>query len=216
MARSIANRQADYLKTVHLDQIGEAKNVMQSVQLEEVERAMLDLAILFKVLAEEGLNAKQAIDSGKLAESIQFDQVQFAGGVYSVDINVLDYYDFVNKGVKGTKNKSLNSPYSFKNNYVSVGFMTSIRKWLIRHGMKSSAKPVKAKGGKFALGTERKTINFQERSNAMAYAIATSIKKKGLKATGFWDNAESKVEKEMQNTLGNAFAIGIVNQIASK
>jgi hypothetical protein len=206
--RSINKRQESYLKTTHLDNIGTWKGSIAPVQLSEVEATMLDMAILFKTTAQDELSAKQAIDSNSLAESIQFEQVKFFGGVYSVDINVLDYYKFVNKGVKGTQGGP-NSPYAFKNNFVSKSFMLSIRKWIIRHGLKSNSKPAKRN----PLGTEAKTKNFTESTNAMAYAVATSIKKKGLKPTGFWDKAETVTQAQMEKSLGNAFAIDIVNEI---
>src|SRR5688500_8897879 len=120
-ARSINKRQQAYLQTLHLDSIGESRNVLQHSKLEEVEQALVDLAGLFKVMAENELSLKDAVDSGKLADSIQFDAVEFNAGVYSVDIKVLDYYDFVNKGVTGTEGGP-SSPYQYKNNFVSKAF----------------------------------------------------------------------------------------------
>jgi hypothetical protein len=200
---------------MHLDDLGSSKDDVQVVELSAVEQALVDLAVLFKETAENELSVRNAIDSGKLADSIQFTDVVFMGGVYTVDIKVLDYYKFVNSGVKGTQNKSINSPFSFKNNRVSKDFMTAIRKWVIRHGMKSSSKAVRAKGGKYALGTERKTAKFKDSSNALAYAIATGIKKKGLKPTGFWDKAAEAVDKALP-WFGDAFAIDIINGITNK
>jgi hypothetical protein len=206
--RSISKRQEAYLKTLHLDQIGTEQGSAAPVTLDAVEQTMLDMAILFKTTAADELSVKNAVDTGVLADSIQFEAVKFLGGVYSVDINVLDYYRFVNKGVKGTQGGP-SSPYAFKNNFVSKSFMLSIRKWLIRHGLKSNSRPAQ----KNPLGTEKKTRSFTESSNAMAYAVATSIKKKGLKPTGFWDKAETTTQAQMEKQLGNAFAIDIVNAI---
>jgi hypothetical protein len=207
--RSINNRQKDYLKTVHLEDIGSSKGSDAPVKLEPIEQALLDLAILFKVTAQDELSVKNAIDTNALAESIQFEKVKVSGGVYSVDINVLDYYKWVNKGVKGLKNKGINSPYSFRNYYVSKSFMQAIRKWVIRHSLKSNSKPAR----KHPLGAEKKRIK-GDTSSAVAYAIALSIKKKGLKPTGFWDKAETTVaDQQMEQALSNAFTISIINEL---
>jgi hypothetical protein len=213
MARSINQRQESYIKVVHLENLGSGRNDFEAVELEPIEQALADLATLFADTAEKELNVKQAIATGKLAESIQWDRVKYLGGVYSVDINVLDYYKWINKGVSGTENKT-GGEYSFKNNRVSKSMMFAIRKWIIRNGLKANVKEVKAKNGKYALGREKKTMNLANTSNSMAYAIATSIKKKGIKPTHFWDKAQTTVEKEIENSLGNAFAIAVVNEIA--
>lgn len=207
---NIGQSQANYLKTVHLESIGQDKTGGAPVKLAEVEQSLRDLAVLFKTTAEHELDVKNAIDTNQLAESIQFDEVEFMGGVYSIDISVLDYYKFVNKGVKGLNNgiNGAQSPFSFKNIGVSKAFMISIRKWVIRHALKARVKPAKT----HPLGAEKKAV-FKDTSNAMAYAIATSIKKKGLKATNFWDKAEQTTQEQVEKTLGNAFAISIVNEI---
>jgi hypothetical protein len=204
MARSISDRQ----RNVKLEDIGSDKGSFEPVKLDAVEQTLVEMAILFKTTAEDRLSVQNAIDTGKLADSIQFTQVKYLGGVYSVDINVLDYYDFVNKGVKGL-NGGGSSPYQYKNLGVSKAMLFAIRKWLIRHGLKSNSKAAR----KNPLGTEKKTRAFDNTSNSMAYAIAKSIKKKGLKPTGFWDSAEQATEKEMEKSLGNAFAVDIVNGI---
>lgn len=207
MALSISKSQDNYLKTVHLESIGQDKSGGGPVELTEVEQSLVDLAIVFKATAEHELDIKNAIDTNQLAESIQFDEVNFMGGVYSIDISVLDYYKFVNKGVKGLQGGPA-SPFSFKNLHVSKAFATSIRKWVIRYALKARTKPAKT----HPLGAEKKAV-FKDTSNAMAYAIATSIKKKGLKATNFWDKAEQTTQEQVEKTLGNAFAISIVNEI---
>jgi hypothetical protein len=214
-ARSIHKRQADYLKTLHLEELGESMQDLKVTKMEDLEMALLQVAALFKILAQANLDAQNAVDRGLLGDSIQFDEVQYMGGVYAVDISVLDYYDFVNQGVHGVSSSHLSakgSPYKYKNLYVSKSFMQSIRKWIIRHGLKSSARPVKKK----PIGTERKTLSFENSSNAMAYAVATSIKKKGLRGTHFWDDAITELQKQMPELLGDGLAIAIVNTIASK
>jgi len=213
-ALSISKSQSNFLKTVKLEDIGSDRSDAK-IDLNEIEQALVDLAITFKTTAEGELDLRDAIDTGKLADSIQFNQVKFMGGTYSIDINVLDYYKFVNSGVKGVQSGGINSPFSFKDLGVSKDFALSIRKWIIRHGLKARTKPARS----HPLGTEKKAFNLNtlnKSTNALAYAIATNIKKRGLKPTGFWDKAESETQKQMETVLGKYFSIAIINAIASK
>lgn len=208
MPLSIQKSQESYLKTVHLESIGQDRNSSAPVELTEIEQGLVDLAVTFVTTAQKELDKKNAVDTNALTESIQFDEVAFMGGVYSVNINVLDYYKFVNSGVKGLKGGMSTEGFYFKNMYVSKAFMQSIRKWVIRHALKARVKPAKT----HPLGAEKKAV-FKDTSNAMAYAIARSIKRKGLKGTGFWDAAEKETTTQIEKTMGNAFAIAIVNEI---
>ena len=194
---------------VKLEDIGDERASAEPVKLDAVEQAMVQLAILFKTTGEKELQLRQAIDTGKLADSIQFTDVEYNGVAYSLDIKVLDYYKFINSGVKGTKNKSIDSPFSFRNNYVSAPMLLAIRKWIIRHGLKASTKEAR----RHPLGTERKALKLENNSNAMAYAVAVGIKMHGIKPTHFWDKAADVTGKEMEKTLGTAFSVSIITEI---
>jgi len=214
MAVSIAQSQKAFIKSkfITLNQIGQAKGV-GGVPLDEVEQILVDLAIRFKVEAERNLNETDSMSSARLANSIQFESVQYMGGVYSIEIKVLDYYKFIDKGVRGVKNeKGGSSPYKFKNLFVSDGMRKEIRKWLIREGMKVTTKPVTKK---HALGTEKKGTAFKgiDKTDAFATAIARSIKKKGIRPTNFWTDAEKKVHEYLQRNGGQGFEVAIINEL---
>jgi hypothetical protein len=212
MALSITKSQANYLKTVHLSEIGTGKD-QPGVKLDAIEQGLIELAILFKTLAEKKIDVAQAINTGNLAESIQFEQVRYMGGVYSVDIKVLDYYKWVNKGVRGVKGGG-SSPYKFKNLFVSKRMMQEIRKWLIREGLKVRTKPAL----KRPIGQEKKGRRFSQvdKTNAFAYAVARKIKLKGIKPTNFWDETEQEIKKQMSEAFGNYFSVAIINELTRK
>jgi hypothetical protein len=118
------------------------------------------------------------------------------------------YYDFVNKGVKGTKNLKADSktPYSFKTNKKAVP-VSSIEKWLGYNKLKSVSVKKYTK-----LGTETKAIDSKK---SLAYVIARSIHTKGLKSTHYFDRAVTQVfNKEFIQNL--AVAIGGDVQIQIK
>jgi hypothetical protein len=60
-----------------------------------------------------------------------------------------DYFDFVDKGVKGiTKNKAPKSPYQFKNLYTPPAMIESFKKWAAAAGIKSVGKTTLSFKGK--------------------------------------------------------------------
>jgi hypothetical protein len=216
MPISISQAQANYLKKVHLDQIGTSKGDIKPVKLDVLEQFMVEMAIMFKVLAEKNLSVADAINTNKLSESIQITDVEYLGNTYSVDIKVLDYYKFVDKGVQGL-NGGNTSPYKFKNLGVSRKFMLSIKHWVIREGLKARAKPVTIK---HAIGQEKKGVRFKDikkrdEAEKIAWGIAKNIKKKGLKATNFWTDTEVAIRKKMQEEAGNIFAVAVINELTN-
>ena len=130
------------------------------------------------------------VSSGYLADSIKPKFTDVPGG-YRVSIMVADYYDFVNKGVKGVKSsdKAPNSPYSFKSLTVSYGMALSIRKWMIRRNVQNSKQNT--------LFPHKKVKTFSETSNSASFAMAFNVKKFGLKPRPFFDNAYDKMMPQL-------------------
>lgn len=208
---------------VRLEDIGSSKGSFEPVKLDAVEQKLLDLAIIFKTTAEDELSIKERIDTGKLADSIQFTDVAYLGGVYSIDISVLAYYKFVNSGVMGTEgNGGFSSPFRFRNNYVSKRFMLAIKHWVLRNGLKSRVKEIDYKDNYFKREKknrrsfkESKRLGGNTETSSIAYAIATSIKRKGLKPEYFWDKAATQTAKAMEG-MGESFAIDLIKEIIKK
>jgi hypothetical protein len=69
---------------------------------------------LQKELSKTGKYGTTQIDSANLYQSINFNAEVF-GSIFKFQLKLADYYDYVNKGVKGYKSslKSPNSPYRF-------------------------------------------------------------------------------------------------------
>ena len=60
-----------------------------------------------------------------------------------------DYFDYVDKGVKGiTKNKAPKSPYQFKNLYTPPAMIESFKQWAAASGIKSVGKTTLSFKGK--------------------------------------------------------------------
>lgn len=211
MALSIGKSQKNNI--IWLDQIGSSKSSFAPVKLNHIEKALYTLAAKFKTLAEDNLSVQDAVNSGKLGDSIQWDEVEFMGGKYTVSIKVLDYYKFIDQGVRGTESGSSKGGFQFKSKYPSKKMMEAIRKWVIREGLKVRTKPARNS----PLGQERKGSRFKnvDKTSSLAYAIATNIKKKGIRGTDFFTDAGKKIEKDFREQANEVFEIAIINEIIS-
>lgn len=65
-------------------------------------------------LSKKGKYGRSQVDSANLYQSIKFNAEIF-GTLFTFQLSLADYYDYVNKGVKGTKSskRAPNSPYRF-------------------------------------------------------------------------------------------------------
>ena len=155
---------------------------------------------LIKILDQENITS-----SGKLAEPAIGIINKFGTGYqlslgYEPGSEQDKYFRFVNKGVKGTSNTKADSktPYSFKTSSKAVP-VSSIEKWLSYNKLKSVAVKKYTK-----LGAESKAIQGKK---SLAWAIARSIHKKGLRSTHYFDRAVAQIfNKEFIENI--AVAVG--------
>jgi hypothetical protein len=136
--------------------------------------------------------------TGGLAQSMQAIPSQ-EGEKVVVSISMDDYYDYVNKGVNGVA-AAVGSPYSFKTPYANSNMVAAItggggQSWI-------GAKGITAQDGDY---------------NSLGWAIATSLKKKGIQPTRFFDDV---INQELMDTFSEemekAFGKQIEIIIASK
>ena len=74
--------------------------------------------------------------------------------------------------------------------------MSSIKQWTIRHNLKAVKQNTTFK--------HRQVKTFQDTSDSTAYSIAMSIKKRGLRATYFWDHTYDKLMPGLAPKLAQA------------
>jgi hypothetical protein len=163
---------------------------------------------LVKILDQDNITS-----SGRLAEPALPIITKFGTGYvlslgYEPGSEASKYYDFVNKGVKGTKNIKADgkTPYAFKSGKKALP-VSSIEKWLSYNKLKSISVKKYTK-----LGAESKAIQGKK---SLAWAIARSIHTKGLKSTHYFDRAITQVfNKEFIQNI--AVAVGGDIQIQIK
>jgi hypothetical protein len=210
---SISKAQIQALREGFIQSIGGSYDKVKPGELPILEDTLAIYGKAFNDKIVELLDKDNITSSGKLAEPALPVITKFGTGYilslgYEKGSAASKYYDFVNKGVKGTKNLKADgkTPYSFKSGKKAVP-VSSIEKWLGYNKLKSvSVKKYKKLGG------ESKAIQGKK---SLAWAIARSIHTKGLSSTHYFDRAVSQIfNKEFIENI--AVAVGGDIQIQIK
>ena len=210
---SITKAQIQALREGFIQSIGDSYTKVKPGELPILEETLAKYGQAFNDKIVELLDKDNITSSGKLAEPALPIITKFGTGYilslgYEKGSAASKYYDFVNKGVKGTKNLKADgkTPYSFKSGKKAVP-VSSIEKWLGYNKLKSVSVKKYNK-----LGTESKAI---EGKKSLAWAIAKSIHTKGLSSTHYFDRAVAQVfNKEFIENI--ALAVGGDIQIQIK
>ena len=207
----------DLAKSGFLDLLGDDKADYEVVNLKSVTNSLFYLAALYVETATKNLEASGKDHSGALSKSIVALPVQIMGNVYSVSINIADYYKFVDQGVKGwADEKGGNSPYQFKHYTGKSGqksskMITAIQQWIVKEAIMGSSSVHKYKSMNSKRDNFRSSIT--DTSLSTAIAISRAIKKKGLKGTHFWTKTQTEIENVAREIFGAAIKVDIINTI---
>lgn len=188
---SINKAQAALLAEGLLNRLGESKvDLDKYVGVEEI------LALFgkdFIANAQANLQKSNSISTGKIAD-IKMVVTKF-GTKYSVSLGYPDgdtaakYYDFINKGVKGTKGGSSDAGYAFKNSNPNRRMAASIFSWLNTGRKKVGSDKYVTNASEKKSKRLKKMLTEAENKRKLAYAVATSIKTGGIKKTRYFDKA---------------------------
>ena len=222
MAKSAKQIEAEVL--AFLDTIGQDKAAFQEVtKLEGVEKYIILAAANFILKVQENLDTAGKVDTGTLSSQITQGDLIETGSGYELEIGypagskAAKYYDFVNKGVKGTRGGP-DSIYSFKNDKPGYAMTSALEGWYKRQGkaglretQKKNLSAVQRKRKKLS-----KMVSEASKLKSLAYATAVSIKRKGLKKTGFFDKAVnssfgSDFYQSLAKITGKEIAVNIRN-----
>ena len=223
---SISKNQIKALRDGFLDKIeGGDYSVVNKDELPLLEKVLYEYGIAFNDAIQKNLEKSGSIASGKLAEP-SFPVVKKFGTKYVMYLGYptgseqIKYYDFVNKGVKGYKSgKPNNTPYAFKNPYPNKKMAKSILTWLSESKSKVSADNVNTnrKGGISATENKRqslkKVLSGTDKKKSLAYAISTSIKRKGIEQTKYFDKA---IESVFNDKFTEELAYAMISDMAVK
>jgi len=171
-------------------------------ELPFVEQTIINYAAKFIIQVQKNLIKANKTDTGRLETDIQEGSLIKEGGSYSIDVGYpassegARYYDFVNKGVKGFKSGTPNSPYRFRSAFPSMNgpMVNAIQKWVKRNAL--AQRKETQKFNLSGLQKKRKSVSELNTGRTTAYLIARKIKQRGLPKTGFFDNAIDEVFNE--------------------
>jgi len=185
---SISKAQAQAIADGFLNTIGEQP--MKQGELPVIEKLLKDFGADFITTAQANLRANGSIASGAINDiRLQFTKFNTNYTLslgYPKSEKASKYFDFVNKGVKGTKNIKADSktPYKFNPSKKSIP-ISAVQGWLGYNKLKTTAvKPYRK------LGVESKAIDTKK---SLAYIVARSIHRKGIRSTHYFDNAQKEV-----------------------
>jgi len=215
MPISLSKAQSNALDSGFLDKIGTsgkfetfvAKNVLEQYGIE------------FSKLLAKYIKERQLVGSGALADNI-YPKISEDGK--TLTISLLDYYDYVNEGVKGkgpNATNGLDSPYFFKNYGMNEEGRKSIKKYILSG--KSKVKNV-TKDKASGIGLESKGIKFVAKKSlkskkslidSQVDTMVFLIKKYGVKKTNYftdaYEEAFSNWEVDMATALGEDIKLNL-------
>jgi len=197
----------------------ETRGDAEIIELSFVQKTIIDFAVAFIEKVKENLNKANAIDTGKLSDGISKGELIRKGGEYALEVGydpdtqAAKYYDFVNKGVKGTDSgQPSNSPYQFRSRTPSMNgpMVVAIQKWVKRNALAQRRET--SKSTVTSLQKKRKAVSELNTGRTTAFLIARKIKRQGLKRTGFFDNA---VDEYFGDVFGDTIAKAMVADIVA-
>lgn len=199
----------------------------EPTELSDVEKTIAEYVKKFLDKAAANLNKTDSITTGQLEENLSYDVVSDRNGI-TINFTALDYYKFVDKGVRGSgkSRKNNTSPYRYRDKQPPVEV---IEKWMIRNRLTATRRDTMSGFNRATLsnpkraiqygrtGRERKAIDPTKGRRTIAYLIARSIKRDGLFATNFWTDAFEETfadfGQKMSAALGKTITVNL-NQMA--
>lgn len=209
---NISQAQAELLNDGFLDNLAKDQAFTdQLANLPLTQRLLIKAAAVFVQNARDNIqkpkNGRNLVSSGKLQDSIYSSPLRVEGRSIEIDLgfnnDIAPYADFVNQGVKGIEDQSRapRSPFSFKSAKglnPSPSMRKALEEWISKNRSKIKSTPRnvnyrKSKGGQIAGAAatqqKRRALSQGENIKSLAYAIGTNIRKKGLRRSGFFDDA---------------------------
>jgi hypothetical protein len=213
---SISQAQAKAIADGFLATLGQQKTTTPDMPV--IEAMLLKYGAEFQQQAIDNLNKNNSIASGNIENNLAFEVTQF-GKTYTLTMGypkntpASKYWDFVNQGVKGTKNIKADgkTPYAFKSNKKAIPI--SVVEGFLKYSKKKAVQIKKYT----KLGVELKAA---EGTKSLKYAIARKIHRDGLTSTRYFDNARDSVfGNEFQKVMNAALGFDVeikITQIANE
>jgi len=176
-----------------------------SIKFTEIEDVLVKYATRIALDAEKNLrsnkNGKDSNASGRLSESITVTPVEFFGDNYSIEIRMLDYWQWVNDG----RSKGKRPPISSIIQWIKEKQLRLDDGGTTKRGYKRDGSLISSSKKKVVMGNKKVSI-----LEAVAYKIAAKIGKYGTKGTEFLTDAIDANSKDLVKEMKQALTKDIV------
>ena len=163
---------------------------------------------LFLKAIEDSIKKNNVSASGYLVDNIKVPIYEDGSGL---SIYMPSYYNYPNKGVKGVEysDNAPNSPFQYKTYGMPKTARNSLKKY-ISSGRAKVTTVQKTNDKALGIGREKKGIDLMEtKVNTLVYLI----KKYGIKATNYFDEAIAEVQKSLTPDLLELVGLTIIVQV---
>lgn len=180
----------------------------QKLDLKSLDAMLAEYAENYKDALIAEINRKQITASGEMEKNITFT-LKDVQGKKVLEIYMVDYAKFIDKGVKGVSSSrnAPNSPYKFKSFGMSQEGRNNIRRYIENGKGKVSSLDVKRYG---AVRGEKKSKSLID---ARVDALIYMIKKYGIKTKNFIEKPLKDTFKDLEVRIADEFAVNIAVQI---
>lgn len=210
MAKSIKQVQAEAIAEGFLDKLAADNQDYQQLKQYPVLKKMILLASeAFVDTALEELERQGKVNTGGLADGLSSTDVLEKPEGYEVEVGYdpndpsSKYYDYVNKGVRGWKSGRPNSEYKFTKSNPVPKMVSAIELWIKGRGLQGRNEL--RKGMNANQRKNRSIADVADQKKSLAYVFARSIKRKGIKYSGFFDKAvQAQFGKEFNQAVAKA------------
>ena len=205
---SFAKVQHEALADGFIDLLGEDTSNFEPVKLNDVDNTIVQLAAKYIDIVADKINEKDVVSSGRMADEMQPTMLEFDGKTYRIGITAPEYSSYQDEGVNGWA-VDRGSRFSFRTRGVDPEgeMVKSVKQWIQREG--ASARNVT----RAVTARERKGQTMPDPTTRAAVRASYFIKKKGIKPRRFWKEATDEFLVEMENELGIALKIDVINCI---
>lgn len=194
-----------YLGTIGSDDRGD------SLELSNSARALATLAGVIIGEASDNLERGGNVATGETISSMKARDIVAKGTTFELDVEILSTYKFLNDGVKGTEGGA--GKYSFKTSRAGKKMAGAILKWIKTRSLSGKVKYKAVSKNERKNKRLNKTLSQAKSRESLSYAIATNIKKRGIKRTLFFTNAVKEARREQKKLFADALKLDIIESL---
>lgn len=194
----------DYLGTIGTNDRGD------NLPLGNCAKALVELAGYLIGEATDNLDKKGNTATGGTASSMVARDIVVNGTQFELDIEIASTYKFLNDGVKGVESGT--GKYQFRTKRPGKKMMMAIKKWLKVRKVATKYK-AKSAGERKNQQIAKVVESVDGKLTGLSYAIATNIKKRGIKPTKFFSKAVDATKRRQKEVYAKAFKLDIIESL---